>query len=140
MQIIAHHIKWFYYYTFYVGIALRKRIRKKGTDKQDVLEMNSQFWLALLNGFLIATVVSPIFTNEQELISGSNVRKHLDFTIPFIIKYGIDYYFFYWNKDWVRIVHEFENNISKKVKRLYLLVFLTILTLSFCFMYTRWFL
>ena len=139
MQKIAHHIEWFYYYTFYAGIALRKSIRKKGMDKQEVLEMNSRFWLILLNGFLIAWGVMPMFMDGPKMVSMPKNTYTLYFIIPYIIKSGIDYYIFYWNKDWVRITHEFENNISKEVKRIYLLILLTILLLSFCFMYTRWF-
>ncbi|MDR9488095.1 hypothetical protein, partial [Salibacter sp.] len=69
MNKIVYHIKWFYNYTLYIGIALRKKIRKKGTDNPNVLEMNSQFWLALLNGFIIATGILPIFMNKQEMMN-----------------------------------------------------------------------
>lgn len=136
---MVYHLKWFYFYTLYAGIALRKKIRKKGTDNLEVLEMSSTFWLGLLNGYIIATCVVPIFMNHEEMISSSKETFSLYFTIPFLIKHGFDSFFFYWNKYWLQITHEFENNISKTTKNTYLAIFIILLILGFCFMYIRWF-
>lgn len=139
MYKITYHLKWFYFYTLYVGIALRKKIRKKGTDNIEVLEMSSTFWLGLLNGHITTTCVMPIFMNHEEMISSSKETFGLYFIIPFLIKHGFDSFYFYWNKYWLKITQEFENNISKTTKNTYLTIFIILLILSFCFMYIRWF-
>lgn len=138
MNQLTHHLKWFYNYTLYIGIALRKRIRKKGTDNLEVLEMNSQFWFALLNGYLITTTILPTLMTEQEFIATTRNQLYIAFAVPFFIKFGIDYYFFYWDKDWINIVHEFENNISKKTKKIYFVVFIGLLIFSYFYMTVKW--
>lgn len=136
-QIIFHVIE-LNQYILYLGIKIRVRIRPKGTKDDEVLEMSNEFWMMTINGIWITNYVMPVFITQEELILTSKNDAWLILVPAFLLKYALDYYTFYKNKKWKKIIRKFDVARSKKIKTIYLIIFLILLVFSFINVYYQW--
>lgn len=138
MKTIFYHVRWFYNYTFYVGVLLRKRLFKKGLEDLKRSEVSSQFWLGLLNTLIVGAYIVPFLLSEEDVVTLSKQEFNLYFVIPWLIKAGFDYYVFYRNDYWIDMVNTFEHNFDRRTKRIYLVIFVAFFLLTIA-LYIRWF-
>lgn len=126
-------------YILYLGIKIRIRLKPKGTDNDEVLQMSNEFWMGLINAIWVTNYLMPIFRNREEMLDATKSEAWLLFAILFGLKYIFDYYTFYRHKKWKVIVVKFDRFRSKKIKTTYLVIFLYLFLLSFVVVYSRWF-
>lgn len=125
-------------YILYLGIKIRIRLKPKGTDNDEVLQMSNEFWMVLINGILVVNYLMPIFINREEMLNTTKSEAWLLIAILFGLKYIFDYYTFYRHKKWKVIVVKFDRFRSKEIKTTYLVIFLFLFLLSFVVVYLRW--
>lgn len=126
-------------YILYLGIKIRIRLKPKGTDNDEVLQMSNEFWMVLVNGIWIVNYLMPIMQNRQEMLDTTKFEGWLRIAILFGLKYIFDYCTFYRHKKWKIIVVKFDRFRSKQIKTIYLVIFLYLLVFSFVVVYVRWF-
>ena len=139
MNRVLFHIREFHESIFYFGIRLRLKLRKKGADDPEVLEMNSKFWMAYINALLISGYYMPIFISEAELISNSKQVDLLYFASAFFPLYILDYYTIYKGKKWIKIVEKFNENRTRRIKIAYLITLVLLINIGFINIYFNWF-
>lgn len=138
MRQILFHIIELNQFILYLGIKIRVRIKPKGTEDDEVLEMSNEFWMMTINGIWIVNYIMPLFITQEELILTSKNDAWLILVPAFILKYAIDYYTFYKNKKWKKIIRKFDIERNQNIKTIYLIIFLILLVFSFINVYYQW--